>query len=250
MVKISNQKENASVLLAMVERQPRPCRGMIQRAFTLIELLVVISIIAILSALLLPALKMAKELSRTMQCINNQRQIGLAIHTFAGDHDGWGPYATNTALKVSWSGAAPSYGANHLLSLGYLKSPDIYTCPTTMAYKNQLTNLSHPYHYTASYRFLKNVHPDRCIKLYDTKKTSTSVLMADCIRDIYVYFDNASYLNYVVQPGYRRGWMIFNPLHDPKHKSVNVLWVDGHVNTKKCRIGRSFWGVCKAIPSD
>lgn len=56
------------------------------RAFTLIELLVVISIIALLIALLLPALAQAKEASRTVQCLSNERQIGTAFSGYAADH--------------------------------------------------------------------------------------------------------------------------------------------------------------------
>ncbi|MDR3635645.1 MAG: DUF1559 domain-containing protein [Isosphaeraceae bacterium] len=141
--------------------------------FTLIELLVVIAIIAVLIALLLPAVQAAREAARRAQCVNNLKQIGLAVLNYESSNSAlppavkfqvWGtwaifilPYAEQSALYNAWNSLG-DYTASNPSNLRYSGSANTtvtttriatYTCPSDTP-SDPLAGIQ-SYNYAANY---------------------------------------------------------------------------------------------------
>jgi prepilin-type N-terminal cleavage/methylation domain-containing protein/prepilin-type processing-associated H-X9-DG protein len=158
-------------------------------AFTLIELLVVIAIIAVLAALLLPALGRAREKSRAAFCLNNLKQWGLATHLYAGEHDDYlppegFPNPTGGQLTNGWYfylpqqiNIPPYYAMTWRTNTAIEPGRSAWICPSNPRRSNT-NNLFHyclnEYHDGTGagdhpVKLTSIAHPDRLVWLFDSK---------------------------------------------------------------------------------
>jgi len=216
------------------------------KGFTLIELLVVVAIIAILAAMLLPALSQAREKARTAVCINNLKQLGLSFMMYLQDNR---DYMIN--IEDNGSSASTAW-YKKLVNLKYLPSHVSYYCPSnefTISYcRKPWTNSAGDYYLHYGYNFyyigasyyLPSGTPGRTtgsIRYPRIKKPSETIIVVDCTYNTDGRIGNYGYYN--VQPWWNRNSYCGCP--DARHggNTVCTLWADAHASTHSVAVPRS-----------
>lgn len=239
--------------------------------FTLVELLVVISIIALLLSILMPSLQKARQLAKNVVCSSNQHNIGLAVHAYASDYNGYIPAFQKNVPGVGWSdcysfsnfvvasGTLKSVGpalltsdpgVAHRLTGSYLTNSDALFCPFDRVFRPLRTNYTEvkgpdpmwakrPSNVNNS-----SAHPDAISYMYcyipESGRHGSGVIISEVKKYARSKISRTPSNSVIlVDNGGWNDWELRFPDRGFVHPDGwNALWIDGH--TKKIKKEKIF----------
>lgn len=218
------------------------------------ELLIVISVIAILAALLLPALNQARETARKISCVSNEKQIGLAIVQYNNDFNGFMPAWCNYKPsdgpdnRASWAAAAgmyihPNRSLGQVMSIRYSR---IFLCPSDgTRRKLSATVFRNDQYYVQSYIAVQEMFPfsnegegetkyTPTLKVEHIKNSSNTVIAGESFSGIRTLW-TLQYSGYGADKFSYSTWTNADYPVDIRNthggSKQNFLYADGHIET-------------------
>jgi len=196
------------------------------RGFTLIELLVVIAIISILASILFPAFSKARDRATTTACMNNMKQIGIALYTYLGDYDEAFPMNRMPDASHPITGSLEGSSRNWRTALfSYINNREVLSCPTNRysRFKEESGNYPISYSYNGSmfhensYRFNT---PTRISRVKDPSGTLFIIESRTTFPDLGPWAWDSNITAYNNQQ--------VGPFHVHGNKRMNCVFADTH----------------------